>query len=29
MIDKDGKPGTIKKMILKDAMDGFGKSLAV
>jgi len=29
MIDKDGKPDMIKKMILKDAMDGFGKSLAV
>lgn len=29
MIDKDGKPDSIKKMILKDAMEGFGKSLAV
>ena len=29
MIDKDGKPDAIKKMILKDAMEGFGKSLAV
>ena len=27
MIDKDGKPDAIKKMILKDAMEGFGKSL--
>jgi len=29
MIDKDGKPDAIKKMILKDAMEGFGKSLVV
>jgi AcrR family transcriptional regulator len=29
MIDTAGKPDTIKKMILKDAMEGFGKSLAV
>ena len=29
MIEKDGKPDRIKKMILKDAMEGFGKSLVV
>jgi len=29
MIDKEGKPDMIKKMILKDAMEGFGRSLAV
>ena len=26
MIEKEGKPDIMKKMILKDAMDGFGKS---
>lgn len=26
MIEKEGKPDMMKKMVLKDAMDGFGKS---
>lgn len=29
MIEQEGRPNVLKKMILKDAMEGFGKSLVV